>query len=103
MPGAYKSFGASHLAQPHAKVDRGRLKITYTGKHGIKRTVTITDRNLMRIAKRTQDLPGQHLFEYVDESGRCLSGDLVRRQRLHQGRDGRGLHRQGLPHLGAQA
>jgi DNA topoisomerase-1 len=31
--------------------------------------VTISDRNLTRIAKRTQDLPGQHLFEYVNEEG----------------------------------
>jgi DNA topoisomerase-1 len=66
---ANKSFGATTLRNRHAKVERGKLKISYTGKHGIKRTVTITDRNLARIAKKTQDLPGQHLFEYVDEEG----------------------------------
>ena len=64
-----KSFGATTLRNRHAKVERGRLKITYTGKHGIKRTVTIADRNLARIARRTQDLPGQNLFEYCDEDG----------------------------------
>jgi DNA topoisomerase-1 len=64
-----KSFGATTLRNRHAKVERGRLKISYTGKHGIKRSVTLTDRNLVRIAKRTQDLPGQHLFEYVNEEG----------------------------------
>jgi DNA topoisomerase-1 len=64
-----KSFGATTLRNRHAKVGRGNVKLTYAGKHGIKRTVTITDRNLVRIAKRTQDLPGQHLFEYVDEEG----------------------------------
>jgi DNA topoisomerase-1 len=76
---ANKSFGATTLRNRHAKVERGRLKITYTGKHGIKRTVTITDRNLSRIAKRTQDLPGQHLFEYVQEDGEICpvtSGDV---------------------------
>ena len=67
-----KSFGATTLRNRHAKVERGRLKIAYNGKHGIRRTVTITDRNLVRIARRTQDLPGQHLFEYVnDEGGVC--------------------------------
>jgi DNA topoisomerase-1 len=74
-----KSFGATTLRNRHAKVERGRLKISYTGKHGIKRTVTITDRNLLRIAKRTQDLPGQHLFEYVDDAGEVCpvtSGDV---------------------------
>jgi DNA topoisomerase-1 len=62
-----KSFGATTLRNRHAKVERGRLKIAYNGKHGIRRTCTIADRNLARIAKRTQDLPGQHLFEYLDE------------------------------------
>jgi DNA topoisomerase-1 len=74
-----KSFGATTLRNRHAKVERGRLKISYTGKHGIKRTVTVTDRNLARIAKRTQDLPGQHLFEYVGDDGAVCpvtSGDV---------------------------
>jgi DNA topoisomerase-1 len=74
-----KSFGATTLRNRHAKVERGRLKITYAGKHGIKRTVTLTDRNLVRIAKKTQDLPGQHLFEYVNEEGEVCpvtSGDV---------------------------
>jgi DNA topoisomerase-1 len=74
-----KSFGATTLRNRHAKVERGRLKITYTGKHGIRRTVTIADRNLVRIAKRTQDLPGQNLFEYVSgDGGVCpvTSGDV---------------------------
>ncbi len=64
-----KSFGATTLRNRHARVGKGNVKITYPGKHGIRRTVTISDRNLARIAKRTQDLPGQHLFEYLDEDG----------------------------------
>jgi DNA topoisomerase-1 len=74
-----KSFGATTLRNRHAKVTRGQLKISYTGKHGIKRTVTLTDRNLIRIAKRTQDLPGQNLFEYVNEDATVCpvtSGDV---------------------------
>jgi DNA topoisomerase-1 len=74
-----KSFGATTLRNRHAKVTRGQLRISYTGKHGIKRTVTLADRNLIRIAKRTQDLPGQNLFEYVSEGGDVCpvtSGDV---------------------------
>ena len=41
----------------------------FTGKHGIGHEVTITDRNLTRIVKRCQDLPGQMLFQYVDDDG----------------------------------
>ena len=64
-----KSFGATTLRNRHADVRGSRLKITYAGKHGIKRTVTVDDRRLARIAKRTQDLPGQHLFEFVTDAG----------------------------------
>jgi len=64
-----KSFGATTLRNRHARVQGGKLRISYAGKHGIKRTVTVSDRNLARIAKRTQDLPGQHLFEFVTEEG----------------------------------
>jgi DNA topoisomerase-1 len=74
-----KSFGATTLRNRHAKVERGKLRISYTGKHGIKRTVTLTDRNLVRIARKTQDLPGQNLFEYVTEDGDTCpvtSGDV---------------------------
>ncbi|HEY0445032.1 MAG TPA: DNA topoisomerase IB [Allosphingosinicella sp.] len=64
-----KSFGATTLRNRHAKVAGGKVKLSYTGKHGIKRTVTVTDRRLARIAKRTQDLPGQQLFSFIDDDG----------------------------------
>ena len=64
-----KSFGATTLRRRHARVTGGKVRICYRGKHGILRTVTVTDRRLARIAKRTQDLPGQNLFEFLDEAG----------------------------------
>jgi DNA topoisomerase-1 len=64
-----KSFGATTLRNRHARIGRGRLEITYPAKHGIRRTVTISDRHLARIARKTHELPGQHLFEFVDDEG----------------------------------
>jgi DNA topoisomerase-1 len=64
-----KSFGATTLRNRHARVGRERLHIRYRGKHGIEREVTVTDRNLARIARRAQDLPGQNLFAFLDENG----------------------------------
>ena len=66
---ANKSFGATTLRNRHAKVAGHKLRISYPGKHGIKRTVTVTDRRLARIARNTQDLPGQHLFVFEGENG----------------------------------
>ena len=76
---ANKSFGATTLLNRHAKVTGSKLKIAYAGKGGIKRTVTVTDRRLARIARRAQELPGQHLFEYLNGNGeacRVTSSDV---------------------------
>ena len=66
---ANKSFGATTLRNRHAVVVGHKVRISYPGKHGIKRTVTVNDRRLARIAAKTQDLPGQHLFVFEGESG----------------------------------
>ena len=79
-----KSFGATTLRNRHARVGRGKVRIAYVGKGAIKREVTITDARLARIARRTQDLPGQHLFEFIDEEGEvrpvgsCDVNDYIR-------------------------
>ena len=64
-----KSFGATTLRNRHVKVEGGRLRLEYVGKSGKKQRLTILDRRLAAIVRRTQDLPGQHLFEYVGEDG----------------------------------
>jgi len=64
-----KSFGATTLRNRHARVKGGSLRLSYSGKHGVKRECVVNDKNLARIARRTQDLPGQHLFECLDEEG----------------------------------
>ena len=95
-----KSFGATTLRNRHAKV-RGQLKISFMAKHGIKRELTLTDRNLVRIAKRPGPA-GPESVRICRRGGRAAPVDLERRQRLYQGGDGRGVHRQGFPHLGRQ-
>jgi DNA topoisomerase-1 len=65
-----KSFGATTLRNRHAKVERGKLKITYaTGKHGIKRTVTLTDRNLVRIARAPRICPARICSNMSNDEG----------------------------------
>ncbi|HVF36506.1 MAG TPA: DNA topoisomerase IB [Sphingomicrobium sp.] len=64
-----KSFGATTLRTRHLKTVGGKLKMRFTGKHGIVHEATITDRNLQRIVKKCQELPGQKLFQYVNGDG----------------------------------
>ena len=74
----------------------------FTGKHGIIHEVTITDRNLKRVVKKCQDLPGQMLFQYVNGDGEPQAGHLRRRQRLYPRGHRRRFHRQAFPHLGRE-
>ncbi len=64
-----KSFGATTLRQRHAQVKGQRLTLNYKGKSGKDRKVTLTDRSLARFVRRLQELPGQHLFQYIDDDG----------------------------------
>ena len=66
---ANKSFGATTLRDRHAKVTGGKLKLRFKAKSGQLREVTISDRRLATAVRRMQDLPGQHLFQYLDEAG----------------------------------
>ena len=59
--------------------------------------IDLEDPLLARGVQRCLDLPGQTLFQYVDETG-ARADDLVdRRQRLLPGSRRRGLHGEGLP------
>ena len=64
-----KSFGATTLRAHHLRHHGRKLRMRFPAKHGIVRDVTITDRNLKRIVSKCQDLPGQHLFQYVNGGG----------------------------------
>jgi DNA topoisomerase-1 len=64
-----KSFGATTLRNRHVRRAGQKMMMRFTGKHGIVHEVKITDTNLKRIVTRCQELPGQMLFQYVDESG----------------------------------
>jgi DNA topoisomerase IB len=50
----------------------GRAVLNFRGKGGIQHEVLIDDKRIARIVRHCQELPGQHLFQYVTDSGeRC--------------------------------
>jgi DNA topoisomerase-1 len=63
------SFGATTLRTRHAAVKGATLRLCYRGKSGKMQQLTVADRRLSTIVKRCQDLPGQRLFQYLDEAG----------------------------------
>ena len=66
---ANRSFGATTLRARHARIDGRRLTLRFRAKSGKQCTLNVTDRSLIRFARQVQDLPGQHLFQYLDEEG----------------------------------
>jgi DNA topoisomerase-1 len=64
-----KSFGLTTLRGRHVKNDGAGVVFTFKGKSGVQHRTTVHDRRLTRIVKALQDLPGQRLFQYLDESG----------------------------------
>jgi DNA topoisomerase I len=87
---ANRSFGLTTLNNRHVTVRGPRIGFRFRGKSGKVHEFGIRDRELSRIVKRCQDLPGQELFQYIDEGGhrRGLgSGDVNRYLRALSGRD----------------
>ena len=64
-----QSFGLTTLRNKHVKVTGSKIRFRFRGKSGILRDVDLKDRRLAQIVRRCQDLPGQELFQYMDEDG----------------------------------
>jgi len=70
-----KSFGLTTLRNRHVKVDGSDVEFSFRGKSGVYHKVKVHDRRLAGIVRRTRDLPGQELFQYVDDDGATHSID----------------------------
>ena len=74
-----KSFGLTTLRDRHVTVNGSKMKFEFRGKSGVRHSVSVADRRLARTVKSCRDLPGQELFQYLDDDGRrCVvgSGDV---------------------------
>jgi DNA topoisomerase-1 len=69
------SFGLTTLRNEHADTTGATLHLTFRGKSGKEHRVKVSDRPLARLVRHCQELPGQTLFEYLDEHGECHSVD----------------------------
>lgn len=64
-----KSYGLTTLRNRHAKVEGPRVTLRFRGKSGVWQDVTMEDPRVARIVRRCQNLPGQELFQCIDEDG----------------------------------
>ncbi len=73
------SFGLTTMRNKHAEVKGEKIRFEFRGKSGIEHEIGMEDPRLARIVRQCQDLPGQELFEYLEEDGRVCdvdSGDV---------------------------
>ena len=63
------SHGLTTLEDDHVDFMSNRIELCFNGKGGKTRAVQLADRRLARIVRRCRDLPGQRLFQYLDDAG----------------------------------
>jgi DNA topoisomerase-1 len=64
-----ESFGLTTMHNGHADVQGSRICFEFRGKSGVEHEIDIRDPRLAKIVAQCQELPGQELFQYVDDDG----------------------------------
>lgn len=64
-----KSYGLTTLRSRHVDIKGSKIQFQFRGKSGVEHKVSVKDRRLARAVRRCHELPGQHLFQYLDEKG----------------------------------
>jgi len=84
------SYGLTTMRTRHVRVRGPRLRFEFVGKGAKRQEVALSDRSLARIVRHCQELPGQILFQYLDDDGKArrLDSTAVNRYlREHAGDD----------------
>ncbi|HVF11272.1 MAG TPA: hypothetical protein VNA16_10735 [Abditibacteriaceae bacterium] len=68
-----KSYGLTTMRNRHVGVEGSTLHFQFRGKSGVYHRIDVQDRRLAKIIERLQDLPGQELFQYLDDEGQPQS------------------------------
>jgi DNA topoisomerase-1 len=84
------SYGLTTLENRHVAVEGSEIRFQFTGKSGKQWSLKLRDRRVAKIVRACQELPGQDLLQYYDESGKLhavTSGDVNCYLREISGRD----------------
>jgi DNA topoisomerase-1 len=61
------SYGLTTLRDDHVDISGATMHFVFRGKSGKLHEIDVRDRRVARVIRRMQDLPGQPLFQYLDE------------------------------------
>jgi DNA topoisomerase-1 len=65
-----RSFGLTTLRDHHVQIRGSAMRFRFRGKSGKNHEIGLNDRRLARVVRQCRDLPGQELFQYLDDEGR---------------------------------
>ena len=63
------AYGLTTLRNKHARVSGTEITFVFTGKSGLQHEVHAQDRRVARVLRECQEIPGQRLFQYLDDDG----------------------------------
>lgn len=63
------SYGLTTLRTRHVRLRGGTIRLEFRGKSGIVHAVSVTDAEAATVVKGCLELPGQELFQYLDDAG----------------------------------
>lgn len=64
------SYGLTTLRNRHVKIEGSSVHFNFKGKSGKEWRLSHSDRRITRAIRMLQELPGQHLFQYLDDDGK---------------------------------
>jgi DNA topoisomerase-1 len=64
-----KSYGLTTLRNRHVEIEGAHLHFQFKGKSGVRHAIDLNDRRLARAVEKISELPGQEVFQYLDENG----------------------------------
>lgn len=67
------SFGLTTFRNRHVRVKGARVEFNFRGKSGKFHRIAVDDPRMARIIRHCRDLPGQELFQYLDDAGAVQS------------------------------
>jgi DNA topoisomerase-1 len=85
-----RSFGLTTMRDEHVQIRGSAIRFDFRGKHGIEHEIELRDSRMAKIVHACRDLPGQELFQYLDEDGEVRdvgSGDVNDYLRSISGQD----------------
>lgn len=74
-----RSYGLTTMQDRHVDINGSRMRFQFRGKSGKYHQLDIQDGRLAKIVAKCQAVPGQELFQYVDDEGNprdITSGDV---------------------------